>query len=416
MKAYKGTFTANTATGNQTVSGIVDEDGNAFTPKAVILWTSYVTTTGFIDGWTWGCGVTDGADQFSAGGWADDNAAAQQAACLSSAASMARITAGAAATAVRIGTFVSFGSGQFVINWTTVDAVAAIFHFVALGGDDLSVDMAAGGANGGVSQGRAANIAAILPRAIFGLYGHASISAAIGPSYGVWALEDDYAISQGAGYAAVDDNQNPSICKAIQRNDLFCLTPSVAGVGVLNAYGVDHVGAFYNAMNLSDASTAGWLIIGGINAKAGSGLQPTSAGAQAVSGLGFSPKVVFLFNIGQTAIANTTVAAGAKMSVGAADRSRQGYAYVGANDAVTPSVSVSKSDGSNVIVSATPNATAASTTTQAEAAVQSIDSDGFTLDWTSADATQRQYNWLALGDLPSAGGGGAHAAAHFGGI
>jgi hypothetical protein len=129
---------------------------------------------------------------------------------------------------------------------------------------------------------------------------------------------------------------------------------------------------------------------------AGSGLQPAATGTQAISGLGFSPKAVLLVSVGQTA--QTTTQSEAKFSVGGCDRTRIGHAIAGSTNGVTPSVCVTNEDTINLLTSFTPNATAASSSVEAQATLNSIDIDGFTLNWTTADATQREYIWLAFGD------------------
>jgi hypothetical protein len=49
----------------------------------------------------------------------------------------------------------------------------------------------------------------------------------------------------------------------------------------------------------------------------------------------------------------------------------------------------------------TPAATGSSSTTEAQASLASLDADGFTLNWGTADATQREVLALAFGDAPA---------------
>jgi hypothetical protein len=138
------------------------------------------------------------------------------------------------------------------------------------------------------------------------------------------------------------------------------------------------------------------IAFAGIQMAAGSGLQPTSTGTQAITGVGFPPKLVLIVTV--MAAASSAAITNAAFCLGAADRTRQGYALAAHLSAQATSVTVNKQSTTTVIASVTPNATAGSSTTNAEASLQSMDTDGFTLNWTTADATQREYIWLAFGD------------------
>lgn len=398
MKAYKGSFDAATVTGNQTISGIVDEDGNAFTPKAVLVWTSYTAAAGFVDGWTFQIGMSDGTTTCSAQSVADDNVAAQRSRVQRSGTNLVQII-NAAGTALRTGAFVSFGSGQFVINWTTAPATAEKFHYLALGGADLNVLTTLNR----MDQQRTSSVASVSNlAAIISCGAYSSTAGEMGSSLGWIAFNGDDGISsQGVSHSQIRDNVNPSQNKRFQRLNRcrFRLTSSLAAG--IEAF-MDQNGMGFAAYSADANAFSHDLLLGGIAAAGGSGLQPTGTGTQAISGLGFSPKCIIIMSVGQTA--QTTVQNESRLCIGAADRTRQGYAIAGSNNGVTPSVSVGKYDLTKAIAAVTPNATAASTTTDAEASIQSIDADGFTLNWTTADAMQREYLWIALGDAPAAVG------------
>lgn len=409
MYAYKGTFTANTGTGNQTVSGIVDETGAAFTPKAVILWSNYGTTTGFLDGYSYSFGFADGTTAGAVSTTASDNVATIRAAGSTSATGMACKNAATSTTITRLGAFSSFGSGQFVINWSTADGVAPTYHYLALGGSELNV----AGYLDELNRFPGAAFASITSPAAF--VNFAGLSTTSLGHTGIGFLAWWNAVrNQALAIAGIDDSTT-STSRRIQRKDRVYASMAVSGAGVFNMGGVDGLGTFWDVLTDTSNAQGYTLALSGIAAACGSGLQPTATGTQAVSGLGFSPKCVLIASIGNVAITNTTVANDAKISVGGADRTRQGHAVAACTAAANPSVCVTKYDTTNIVTAVTANATAASSTIDAQAALQSIDADGFTLNWTTADATQREYIWLALGDVPAAGGGGGeHAHTFFG--
>lgn len=397
MKAYVGTFDAATATGNQTISGIVDESAASFTPKAVIIWTAGRTASGFGDGWTFQIGISDGTNTASAETSADDNVAAQRSRSLRSSSRIAELI-NPAGTVLRAGTLSSFGSGQFVINWATAPATSEKFHYLALGGSDLNVLHTINR----MDQVRTASATVDDFVACISSGGYAALAGAIATMVGWFVLDDDGTVDQGVATPFIRDNVNPSQTKRYQRTSHNKAVFNGTGSGFVLDGLQDHIGLALAATVNDSNLFAHDLLLGGISAAAGSGLQPTSTGTQAISGLGFSPKCVIILSVGQTA--QTTAQNEARFCMGAADRTRQGYQIAGSSNNVTPSVSVTKYDTSKVIAAISPNATAASSTTDAEASINSIDSDGFTLNWTTADATQREYLWIALGDLPTPSG------------
>lgn len=401
MFAYKGTFAAATSTGNQTISGIVDENGSSFTPKAILLFSNFQTATGFNDGWFVAMGLTDGTTQMATCTAASDNVAAQRCETTKDTTKLIRVT-NSAGTNQRVGTISSFGSGQFVINWTAVTASAEIFHYIAFGGSDLAAKQ-----NNNVfddtSTTRSADTFSALVSGILALHGFGAPTAGgTGTAIGWFGNKSDGSIPQGTASISIKDNSNPSLCARYQRTDQWKSCFNNGASTLFGAAAKDAFGDAFSANTNSSGVITAALAMGGIAVTAGSGLQPTSTGNQAVTGLGFSPKCVILVSVGQTA--QTTTQNEAKFSIGAADRTRQGHIIAGSTHNVTPSVCVTNEDTSHVISCITPNATAGSTTTEAQAAMSSIDADGFTLNWGTADATQREYIWVAFGDTPASSG------------
>lgn len=394
MNVKKGTFTAATGTGDQTVSGI------GFTPKAVMIWTSYQTAAGFTDGYLFQIGMSDGTRQNSAYSRTDDNTSPNDCDTTRSNTQICLVR-NVAGTNVRVGTLSSFGSGQFVLNWTTVDS-AVIFHYIAFGGTDLSVHVdefitSAGTGFVPIAGFSFTPIAAILVQV-------PSISDRCNfPNIGWFTRNVNGTIGQGSFALNVEDAQATQDTFRYQRT-VRCtsLLESVAST-IFNDTSYTQLGFGLNTFSGSATPTTYFMVFGNISAYATSLLQPTATGSQAITGSGFTPKLLILSSVGQTA--QTTVQANAKESFGAGDGSSQGWEYCGSNDAVNPSEAVGGHNTSNIVVMATPNATGASTTIQAEASLTSLDSDGFTLNWGTADATQREVIAFMIGDVISSGGG-----------
>jgi hypothetical protein len=138
----KGVFAANTGTGDQTIT-LADA---TLTPKLVVLWASFDTAAG----------ITDGDGIFSMGIGTNDAAAIQQgyiclfdddavgtSGCvhdLDTDAVLKGLTSDAIdATATDYqATLVSFGAGQFVINFSNAPSVALKIHYWVMGGSDVT--------------------------------------------------------------------------------------------------------------------------------------------------------------------------------------------------------------------------------------------------------------------------------------
>lgn len=395
MNFFKGTFTANTATGNQTISGI------GFTPKAIILWTSYQTATGFTDGYQFQIGMTDGTNQNSIAMISDEGAPNDTDRARSE--TQLVLIRNVAGTNIRVATIVSFGSGQFVVNWSTADAVAAIFHFVAFGGSDLS---AAVGNDDGSTANRFVGIT-FAAQAGFFARSAASGDACNGPNFG-WAAvapaTTGGAITQGCASAQVRDNQSTSLtgrsqsttrCSTIFNSGSQSLAEQVQFTG----FGPEPATAFVGGV------TDHFLALGGVSAKVGSGLQPTSTGNQAITGLGFTPIGVMLLSVGNVTASGAQTEA--RFSLGGSDGTNQGWAWTGAVNNVNPIRAAIGHSTTNVVTMSTPTATGSSTTTEAQASFTSFDPTGFTLNWGTADATQREYVWIAFGNAGTGTGVGS---------
>ncbi len=132
----------------------------------------------------------------------------------------------------------------------------------------------------------------------------------------------------------------------------------------------------------------------GLTVKVGSFAQKTSTGTQAVTGVGFQPKVVLFWIQDLTADGS---AANAPHSFGAATSSSNRFyhaSWVKDNDGVgfypTLGTRATKCIGVVDDASGTP-------ARRAEADLTSMDADGFTLNWSTADATARVISYMALG-------------------
>lgn len=130
-----------------------------------------------------------------------------------------------------------------------------------------------------------------------------------------------------------------------------------------------------------------------LNAKVGSFAGGTATGNQAITGVGFQPELVIFFTTPNTGDAATGADSGFGLGAGVLSSDQRAFGF-GVDDGVS---SFSDESGTYQISSACVRVTTADLTVAREADFVSHDADGFTINWTTASATQHIINYLALG-------------------
>ncbi|HEV8405056.1 MAG TPA: hypothetical protein VGQ13_04025 [Nitrososphaera sp.] len=146
--------------------------------------------------------------------------------------------------------------------------------------------------------------------------------------------------------------------------------------------------------NDASARIINYIALGGseiTNAAVSSFSASTSAGAQVVSGVGFKPDFVMLMHAGNTL--ETSMSADAYISYGLASSPTKRAAIAVTSEDGRPKMDTWRYEKSNrVLVALTPS----DGTVNAEADLQSLDSDGFTLNWVDPPAAADKVYYLAL--------------------
>jgi hypothetical protein len=128
-------------------------------------------------------------------------------------------------------------------------------------------------------------------------------------------------------------------------------------------------------------------------AKVGTFIHPSTAISQSITGVGFQPKVVLFFMSGDSQ-GSVNIFTQCFHSFGAADGTNQFYVSMSASDAVTTTdVPIRRHTNASCIGAVL----AGSATVSVEAGFTSMDSDGFTVGWTTADSNGRMISYIALG-------------------
>lgn len=126
-------------------------------------------------------------------------------------------------------------------------------------------------------------------------------------------------------------------------------------------------------------------------------LQKTSTGSKAYAGAGFTPKGGLFFGFNNAA--SGAITATASITIGATDGTNVGCIWTGDNNGSALMVADQNSDTTKLLKSMTAVVLVAPTT-EAAATLTSLDSDGFTLNWGTADGTARQWLGVLAGNAP----------------
>lgn len=284
---------------------------------------------------------------------------------------------------------VSLDSDGFTLDWVTRNATWPQQGFyIALGGDDLedvSLDLFQGADSTGDKS--------------FSGVGFQPDAVLLGISDMGGALNRTNTNRAVTAFGMADGAEEVCLTNAVDDGGTNAYSRAYDGrvVSIVNESGNEESQATLSSfdsdgftLNFSDATTGEFnffaLSLKGPSIKIGKDAQPTSTGTKATSGVGFLPRGVLLSSIAQTS--GTSIHSNCHRSFGSGSNALWTRAANGSTDkhsyAADDSILRFHSD--------------TGTSVDAVAELDSLDSDGFTLDWTTADSTEREFFYLALGD------------------
>jgi len=405
MKSCVTTFRIISSTGDQTITGIVDIDGNTFTPKALlflsgstVLNTLYYNPTATIN-----CIAHDMGLYLASG-------------ALSSYSGIAvvpqfggKITSGAAGTRYavcslegdlffggniyRIAEVTDVRLGEFDIsvvtnlNFLTTDIIV-----VALGGDDLELESI------GIGYTNGNHPVSFEPKGLLRLLINSPLSSG-GVSTGAGGGG-----GQGFGWDAPDNGPSSTHILweilagnyRLQRTDTFQarvdgLGHTVAGIPVVSSWNVDS----YDVTGNVDAGACTTIAIGGTNIICTSRVvtQPIVIGHQTIN-LGIAPQFVILASYGAEADTGVKSDVG-ELVTGVTDGTRQACYWAALSSSAQPLDGASLLSDESILRFATP--AAGSTVFDAVAEFIEFEDDTLILNWTTVDSTPREIIVFAIG-------------------
>lgn len=400
LSAFAGTFTKNTGTGAQAVTGV------GFLPKILILWTAYKTAADAVSSdYSYSWGMTTGASESYSASFSSQGGVGTS--------NNSKRGAAKALTVVQYGEttlaeadLTSFDADGFTLDWTTNSGGAQLIHFLALGGTDitgqkvLTFSTPVGTGNHAVTGVGFVPDAVILAR-----HGPFTVPVTIPNS----TQNQEHTFSFISGFAqhamgvSADDGINTAAADynlaRVIKTDLASVavnsSASLVEQATLLSLDTDGFTLNYTAVN-GLPTLVGALALKGVAVKVGN-----FASASAVTGVGFTPVAVLFAGVQRsTTAAAFTLQYGFGATTGAT---------AGLNQSATVTDTRILAGGGNTQASGADSVTKCITrlstgpdAIQTQAVLASFDSDGFTLSW-SAGAPTDLIAYMALGSLPPGG-------------
>ncbi len=391
-----GSFAQPSSTGNQAITDV------GFQPKVIMFWMSHATSEGVWDdaAFSFGAATTTSAtgEQVNARFACDDAAATSACANFHGKTSVIGIT-DPAASILAEADFVTMDANGFTINWTNVDATARIVNYLALGGTGLTnATVGSATQKTGTTGSLAVTGLGFQPEAVilFNTKGSttfpessaASIYARFGFATGnanegmvAWTIGNGQTTMDSARYQQTDDTTGIILTSGV--NSLADFVTMDADGFTLNWSTVSS--AYYY---LYIALAGGEYTLGSLNQN----VMPNT-GNQMVTGLNQEPAALIAFSF--NAAASASIATGASVTWGISDGANSFTHWIGDADNVADALSNTNMDRTKFLTIMTEGTTPATTTV----ATASFDTDGFTLNNTTVDATSREIIYLSIGNM-----------------
>lgn len=392
-----GSFTGSGSTGNQAVTGV------GFQPEfLIIIGVATANESAAADGRLI-IGMASGASDQQALDFRDDGgqgstntAKSQQSGKIISAVATATDTIAAEAA------LVSFDVDGFTINWSVANA--ALYQYLAISGADFQAKVGSFDMNGSIGN-QAVTGVGFQPKAVmfFGTIEDTTEGAIAGAKLSVGCATDT---SEQWAFSAVSrDNLATSVAKEY-------ITTSKCITRIHSAGGIDSVTLGAELVSLDsdgftiDITTAlacrmiYVAFAGSLDFHAGTVAQPTTTSTVAESGVGHEPQCVMFAGVGGSSL--DTILADCFPVIGWSDSSlTEGFACASVDDNAGTSSSFRDSGAGFCVERMSPGSPA---TVVTQASMNSLDSDGFTLNWTLVDATASIIGYLSIGDTDEGGG------------
>lgn len=374
-----GSLTKPTVTGNQAITGV------GFTPKIILFFLNNATANGSSAGADIGIGfAVSSTNRGAISGSSDSESQTKR-----NDATKCITYKNGSGNPLFAADFVSFDTDGFTINWTTVNASSQIINYLALGGPDLTNAGLVHWTGSASTGNQSVTGMGFKPDVLINFCNHLGVNTD-GTGYYYW----DFGVAKDTTHRFAQttliipsgtfvDSRIGITTAFIRGSDVHSGLFGLADIVSMDSDGF--------TVNWSTAAGTGdfWTIgLKGGQYSVGSFSQPSSTGNNAVTGLGFQPTGLLLGSVNDAG--NTTDQTNARQTFGATDGTNRFSLWRGDNQTNGDS----DLDRTKIMKMMTEGA---SVTTQAAADITSLDSSGFTFNWSTADATARVVYYLAFG-------------------
>lgn len=376
-----------------------------FQPKGLFVWNGLQTALGALADAQFSLGVaSSNTTERTAGYNSDDNVASSDVVRNFNTSNILQNLTSGTTTTNNAATLTSFDANGFTLNWGTLNTVLPDYNYFALGGSDITNVMSGSFASNTTTGNQSVTGVGFQPDIVF-LFGTLQATSAASNnnsqySFGVMTPTAQWSTATKSQNAQTTMNTS----RAFSNTRCFTMVASASNIVFqdMSFVSMDSDGFTFNINTAGGlAILIGYMAFKGGQWKVGTETQKTSTGTKATTGVGFQPSGLILASVCDTQTAGT--ADHSRFSFGATTGTSNNVSlWTGDADNVADSIADTIMSNSKCITLATEGV-AAATTTQAEAALSSFDSDGFTLDWTTADATARVFGYVAVGANAVAG-------------
>lgn len=369
VKAKVGKFTCNTSLGDQSITGI------GFQPTAVIFLTisgsaavnTDPTSHSFLG--QMGLAAFNSVKESFMHGWRSNVSSSD----------VANFTVQASGTT---GTLKTLDADGFTVTWGAVIPTSETICFLALGGDITNAKLLSFSK---ITTTGSQSVTGVGFKPDFCYLSLARATSTL--TQGLATASNNYSVAQ---------NRIAQLHGLLKNNKLlsdYNGNPAVVtNEATLTSFDADGLTLNWSTSTAASTSVRLFATKGG-NYKLSSFVSPVSTGTQAITGLGFQPKAVLFFSSGmpQSSTPNTTGTN--HMMRGFTDGTNQACSDNSENISTTSLTSILRDD-SCIYFRMYDGSTF---TTQQAATIQSMDSDGFTVNWGTSDGTQRDIGFIAFG-------------------
>lgn len=388
----------NQATGSATAAALA-VTGLGFQPKALLIWAGLQQSAGATADAQLSLGIASSTSAERSGGFNSvDNATSADLANVYNESNIIYLTQAGTTTLESAANLSAIGADGFTLSWSSVVTNLLKYNYLAFGGADIT-NTVAGKFDGKTTTGTTAVTGlgfrpdVVIFFSPFRTTGGANVlRGRVVYSFGV---ADD---TGGQWSVSVRSQNGTTSNTARSFSDSTCLQmidPSSETIEeAISLVSMDSDGFTVNTDVASGFSHhMNYLAIKGGRWKAGTATQKTTTGTKATTGVGFAPSGALFASVGATATSGAE--AHSKLCIGATTGASNNVAqWVGDRDNAADTVAATILKSDKCLVMATETVGDAPSE-EAVAELDTFDSDGFTLDWTSADGTARIFGYLA---------------------